>query len=363
MAQKYFSGLNYTLGNEDTCLEIELVKRLKSKSIFSVCGSGGRSLPLSGEATDLTLTDLSIEQLRLAKLREATYKQLSHSDFLLFWGYFPYADNESQLARKKLFLNLELESEVQSYFQNIFEETKFSSLLYLGKWERTFGTLAKINRFLLGSDFDRILRFDDLNAQKKYYQNEFPLKRWKAVIFLLGNKALFNALLYKGEFIEKNSPDSHFDFYYKAFERLFTNGVAAESFFLHLCFYGKINSLTGVPVEASLESHQRIASSKTKVNYLNIDMITHLKSGVATYDFLSLSDVPSYFKGDLEKNFMQMIRPGLKPGAIIVNRNYLRVPDCNLADFVDITSFYKDIISSEKVQMYDIRIYRYDPKN
>jgi S-adenosylmethionine-diacylglycerol 3-amino-3-carboxypropyl transferase len=361
MAQKYFTGLNYTLGNEDTSVEIDLVKQFKSKSIFSVCGSGARALPLCGEAIELTLSDLSLEQIHLAMLREATYKQLSHQDFLLFWGYFPFSDNNFCDTRKKHFLKLELTTEVRNYFQNIFDEIQFSSLLYLGKWERTFQVLAKINRALLGRDFDRILRFDNLNIQKKYYQNEFPHNRWKAVIFLLGNKALFNALLYKGDFIEKNSPESHFDYYYNAFDRLFTQDIAQKSFFLQLCFYGKINSLAGVPVEASLETHQRISGSHTKTHYLNEDLITHLKSGNKTYDFLSLSDVPSYFKGELEENFMQNIRPGLRPGAIIVNRYYLRKANCNLTGFVEITKDHKDLIASEKVQMYDICIYRYDP--
>lgn len=361
MAQKYFTGLNYTLGNEDTSVEIELVKQFKPKSIFSVCGSGGRALPLCGDATDLTMSDLSKEQILLAILREATYKQFNHQDFLCFWGYFPFTDDNFCDARKKLFLKLEINSEVRIYFETIFTEIQFTSLLYLGKWERTFSFLAKIIRSVLGRDFDRILRFDDLNAQREYYKNEFPHKRWNAIIFLLGNKALFNALLYKGDFIEKNTSLSHFDHYHNAFDRLFTHDIAQKSFFLHLCLYGKIKSLAGVPVEASLETHQRIAQSKTKTFFINEDLITHLKNGEKKYDFLSLSDVPSYFKGELEENFMQMIRPGLNPGAIIVNRYYLRTAKCNLTGFVDITKNHKDLIASEKVQMYDIFIYRYEP--
>ena len=361
MAQKYFTGLNYTLGNEDTSVEIELVKKLKPKSIFSVCGSGGRSLPLCGEAESLTLSDLSKEQIHLAMLREASYKLLSHEEFLIFWGYFPYADNDFCETRKMLFSKLVLPIEVQQYFKNVFEEIQFTSLLYLGKWERTFQILAKIAKVLLGKDFDRILRFDDLEAQRKYYRTLFPQTKWKAVIFLLGNKALFNALLYKGDFIEKNSKDSHFDYYYKAFDRLFTHDLAKKSFFLQLCFYGKINSLAGVPVEASFESHQRISNSLTKTHYITEDLMSHLKSGEIKYDFLSLSDVPSYFKGDLEKNFMQDIRPGLNLGAIVVNRYYLRKANCDLTSFIDISKDFEELIASEKVQMYDIRIYRYVP--
>jgi S-adenosylmethionine-diacylglycerol 3-amino-3-carboxypropyl transferase len=361
MSKKYFTGLNYTLGNEDTTVEIEMVKRLKPKSIFSVCGSGGRSLPLSGDAENLTLSDLSKEQIQLAKLREATYRQLSHTDFLCFWGYFPYAENNYCLARKNMFSKLELENDVHRFFQNIFSEIGFYSLLYLGKWERTFQIIAKTNSTLLGKNFDQILRFDDLEAQREYYKKSFPINRWKAVVSLLGNKALFNALLYKGNFIQKNAPESHFDYYFNAFERLFTKDLAQNSFFVQLCFYGRIRSLEGVPVEAGAEAHKRISSSKTKTNYIVEDLVTHLQSGKQKYDFLSLSDVPSYFKGELEKKFMQTIRAGLNPEAIVVNRYYLRKSDCNLEGFVDVSDEYKDLISAEKVQMYNICVYRYQP--
>ena len=36
MGQKYFTGLNYTLGNEDTSVEIAMIKKYKPKSIFFI---------------------------------------------------------------------------------------------------------------------------------------------------------------------------------------------------------------------------------------------------------------------------------------------------------------------------------------
>ncbi len=362
MGQKYFTGLNYTLGNEDTTVEIELIKKNRPKSIFSICGSGGRSIPLmhSG-AIDLALSDLSQEQLFLAQLRLSTYKDLTYEDFLLFWGYYPYGDDNNTNQRKELFYKLHLMPETRDFFSKVFDEINFESLLYLGKWERTFAVFAKVNRFLLGKDHDRILRFDKLEDQVNYYKNSFPMRKWRMLIHILGNKAMFNALLYKGDFITKNSPLSHFDYYFQAFERLFTRDLAQKSFFLQLCFYGKIKSLPGVPVEASSETHERIKGSECTVEYLKEDFVSYLSKGLKQYDFLSLSDVPSYFQGQLEKDYMQKIRPGLAPGAIIVTRYYLRKSDCDLTGYLDITDSHIKLIELEKVQMYDIRIYQYQP--
>ncbi len=362
MGQKYFSGLNYTLGNEDTSVEIEMIKTLRPENIFSICGSGGRSLPLMHkDASVITLSDLSKEQLQLAELRHATYKTLTHEQFLLFWGYFPYAENNYSTQRKELFSKITLTPETREFFSNVFSEIDYGSLLYLGKWERTFAVFAKVNRILLGLDFDRIMRFDNLEEQKEYYQTKFPMKRWKALIQILGNKAMFNALLYKGDFITKNSKLTHFEYYFQAFERLFTRDLAQKSFFLNLCFYGRIKSLAGVPVEANAESFKRVNESQTAVEYKQEDFVTFLSKGTHQYDFLSLSDVPSYFQGDLERDFMQKIRPGLLSGAIIVTRYYLRKSDCNLEGFVDVSETYKKLIEMEKVQMYDIKVYKYQP--
>jgi S-adenosylmethionine-diacylglycerol 3-amino-3-carboxypropyl transferase len=360
MGKAYFSKLNYTLGNEDTSVEVELVKKFNPKSVFSICGSGGRSLPLMSEDTqNLTMADLSLEQLLLAKLREATYKQLSYSDFLIFWGYNNFENLDLSLQRKAIFNQLVLDNETKEYFSKLFDEIQFDTLLYLGKWEKTFQTLAKINRSILGKKFDQILKFNELSYQRNYYQRNFPLMKWKMVLFLLGNRAMFNALLYKGSFIEKNIPESHFEFYQRTFNHLFSNTIAGESFFLHLCFYGKIAFESGIPIEAKEETHARIQSlNSVTFNYVKEDFVTHLAKGETKYDFLSLSDVPSYFNGDLERNFMQIIRPSLNPGAIIVNRYYLRVPECNLEGYEDITSNYKSLIDSEKVGVYNIKIYQ-----
>lgn len=359
-SHKYFRGLNYTLGNEDTSVEIALIKSLKPKRVFSICGSGGRSLPLMHEdCEEVALSDLSLEQLQLAELRLATYKELSLEDFLLFWGYFPYEDNNHNKKRRELFSSLKLSDAAYAFFSQVFHETGYDSLLYLGKWERTFALFAKLNQVWLAPNHDKILRFDNLEDQVYFYQHQFPMMRWKGLIHLLGNKTMFNALLYKGDFIQKNSPLSHFDYYFGAFDRLFTKDLAQKSFFLHLCFYGKIRSFQGVPVEAQPDSFYRVKNSPTQVTYHQQDFINILSKGDKKFDFLSLSDVPSYFSGESERQFMQYIRPGLNPGAVVVVRYYLRTAQCLLEGYDDISDDYKEVIEMEKVQMYNIKIYRY----
>ncbi len=360
MGKKYFSSLNYTLGNEDSTVEVEMIKQLLPKSIFSVCGSGGRSIPLTHkDAERIYLCDLSTAQLKLAELRYVTYKNLTVDDFLLFWGYYPFGNSIDKQKRSEIFYKLPLSKETKNFFTQLFLELDFNSLLYLGKWEKTFSVLAKICSMFLGKKtIEKLFSFKTLDEQVNFYKNEFPMYKWKMVLFLLGNKSVFNALLYKGDFIKKNDPDTHFQYYFNAFDRLFTTGLARESFFLNLCFFGKINFLEGNPIESVDESINRVKDFSGDIFYINQDMISFLSSAEVKFDFLSLSDVPSYFSGNLEKDFLQKIKPSLNKDAIVVIRYYLRKCEADTSGYRDVTNNFSALIRHEKVQMYKFCIYQ-----
>lgn len=66
-----------------------------------------------------------------------------------------------------------------------------------------------------------------------------------------GNAAVFNALLYKGDFVQKNIELSHFDYYKQAFNRIFNKTLLKDNFFIQLCFFGKIIDSAAIPIEGS----------------------------------------------------------------------------------------------------------------
>ncbi len=359
MTQKYFQALNYTLGNEDTTLEYEMVKRLKSQRVFAVTGSGSRSLPLIQQSVkDLYCVDISINQLYLTELREKTIRALEHEQYLMFWGFYPFKDNENRDLRKDIFNNLDLSLGAKEYFNNFFLQNNFLSPLYQGKWEKTFILFSKMVPKILGPKAQGIFDHFDSGTQTHYYQTQFPMNRWKFLLTILGNKSLFNALLYKGDFIKKNIDDSHFNFYYKAFERLMTENLARESFFMNLCFKGELAFEQANTVEARSECFTEMKTSLeagSNVHYLNKDIVSAAKD-LVDLDFLSLSDVPSYFSGDLERNFLQDIRSSIKKGGIVVLRYYLRVCEADESGYEDVTQEYAQLIRQEKVQMYKVKV-------
>ncbi|MCO4755667.1 MAG: DUF3419 family protein [Bacteriovoracaceae bacterium] len=357
MAQKYFNDLNYTMANEDSSMERSIVAKLKSKKILSVCGSGARALALLNPNVEaLDCADLSPSQLGLARLRVELIKKLDIEQYKMFWGYAPYSPNEHKEQRKEVFRNLELSQSDKDLFENLHKQNSWESLLYKGKWESSFCGFGKLTQVLFGHKALELFQFSELKAQQEYLDKSFPWKRWNFLIKIIGNRATFNALLYKGDFIKKNIPVPYFDYYSNAFKHLFYNGLVRENFFLQLCILGGIKFEQGNIVEAKDKCYQEMKQflSSNNVGFLQEDIISAAKQG--NYDYISLSDVPSYFSGDQEENFLQELKENLNPGAVVLIRNYLRVPNADRTGFKSIVSDFQQEIDQEKTQMYRVEI-------
>jgi hypothetical protein len=75
-------------------------------------------------------------------------------------------------------------------------------------------------------------------------------------------------------------------------------------------------------------------------------------------DFVSFSDILSYFPENLEKVYLQKIKPYLNKGAITVHRYYFRVnKDLDISGFNKTTDQHSLFIDKEKTQIYIIDTY------
>lgn len=362
MSLKYFkSGLNYTLANEDTALELAILPE-NVGHVLSVAGSGGRAVPLlSRKPGLLTCVDVSQAQLYLTELRVESVRALTHSEFLAFWGYPPVSATAKE--REALFKQVKLSDGASSFLRSVFEAKKWESILYDGKWESTFVKFSKINRTVVGTR--GLALFNALNEEEHldYLKRKFPRKAWQGVLAVLGNASVFNALIYKGHFPKKNIPGSHLQFYSDCFEKLFSQGPARKNFFLQLIFFGKVVFSDGLPVEAdpTVFSKCKDALKRSQVQYRQGNVLELTRNSETPVDFLSLSDVPSYFSGETEKEYLQQIIPGLAPKALVVIRHYLRITEgTHHAHFKDLTEQFRQQIDAEKVGVYLPEIVQYE---
>lgn len=377
-SSQYFRGLNYTLANEDTTFELTLAKHYRVQRILTVCGSGGRSLPfLSLNPQSLTLVDLSQDQLDLARFKAAALSQLDFETYCLFWGFPPFHPEENSAVRRQIFDRLDLEDDLRERFDHLLRFHQDHGLLYQGLWEQKFTIVPIFLRRYLGpiiaTFYDTLFEFRDLASQRRYLEKTLQNPLWKAlpraIILGIGNAHYFNTFLYKGAMVNKNIPQSSFDFYRQAFRRAMGGSLARENFFLQLSFFGKIVFPEANPPEAQKDVYEasQKALGNVSLRYLKCSVIPTESQALTSYDpggpfdFVSLSDVPSYLTGSLEQNYLQNLRPFLKPGAIVVSRCYLRIPEnTNLQGFTDITSTWQQALELEKTQMYHIFVFRFD---
>ena len=370
MADQYFSDLNYSMANEDPSLELAIARDVTPKRILAVSGSGARFLPLAAVNPDeIVALDLAEQQLHIAELRTSLMRTLSLDDYRLFWGYPPYKIDLNQEKRQSTFTKTPLSPKARQYFTVLFSRSNWQSLLYAGKWERTFTGVPKALRPIFGNYYDKIFEITEKSEQDAFFTAALQKWRWRlplrAVVFLLGNASFFNAVLYKGRFVKKNIPETYFTFYINAYRRMFQNSLARANFFLQLCFFGQVMYEEGNPLEVKPEVYrdaQAALNKGTKVTLVPESILDYAAKGTDKFDFVSLSNVASYLAGDLEHQYLQMLKPSLNPGAIVVVRCYLRIPEhVVLNGFTDITARYSKNLHDELMQVYHIFIYRYDP--
>ena len=200
----YFSHLNYTLANEDTRLELAICEREKPRHILSICGSGGRFLPLLAAGPETVVAvDVAPQQLALAELREATIRSCDFENFCLFWGFPPSRVDSHMNERRLIYQGLTLDGPTRDYFDDLFRQNGWKGLIYEGKWEKTIISVPRLLRRFVGTRYDTMFNFCDKAQQNIYLQKKLQSNLWKSVpqlvILIFGNAAFFNAMLYRGK--------------------------------------------------------------------------------------------------------------------------------------------------------------------
>src|SRR3989344_898195 len=356
MSKNYFNQLNYVLGNEDNSVEFNILSE-GTNHVLAAAGSGTRVIPLLAKSPRLlTCVDVSREQLFLTELRIESLRSLDYSRYLGFWGYPP--EQLSTTERERIFSQFTLSKDAATYLENLFKVIKWNAILYEGKWERTFVSISRLLRLFIGGAGTRLLDFAETSDYFNYLENRFPRRAWNCALFLLGNSAVFNALLYRGSFPKKNIGKSHYRFYQNAFDSLFKQGLARNNSFLQLLFLGKIAFHEGLPFDCNEEIYQRakLRLQSIEIRYVWGDIIETIQKTDTPIDFISFSDIPSYFEGPREKSFLEDIKNNLSPGALVVIRYYLKITDTDLSSFSNITSNHTSLMEKEKMQMYTIQV-------
>lgn len=354
-----FKSLNYTLGNEDNSIEYELLEE-NLNHVMSVAGSGSRVLALLAKSPkQLTCVDTAREQLHITELRIEAVRALTYQEYLSFWDY-PGSDPLPAAERKAMFHRLDLSPASRRELGEAFRSIQWKSMLYTGRFERLLRRAGMLTRLLMGGDWLRIFDCRDIGEQRRFFWTEFPRHRLDRVILA---QSLVHEVFFRmfPSVMRRNISETYHAFFRRMFYSLFTEVDAKASMWLQIYFCGKLLFLQAAPPECDPDIFGRIKQSlgHCRIFYLNGSIFDSESIPPDPVDFLSLSNVPSYLTGALERSYMRDLRPKLGERAMVVTRTHLHVPEgTDLDGYENVTEHYGDLGRREKTRLYQIDVFR-----
>lgn len=330
MTQEYFSDLNYTLANEDTRIEYDLLPENVSR-VFSIAGSGARCLPLiARHPGELDVVDMSLSQNYLCELRFEAAKVLEYEEYLFLMGYRGALPTGSDVGddRRTIFAKVPLSPGAKAYWEERSAGWSPRGFILLGRWEAHFQKLGFLFREVLQCEFAKVFEAQTLVEQVALYEKHWPQVRWKSFLRVAASEFVFNRFLYKGHFSGRSEATTEsrppYQFVQEEFERIFRTQLVRKNYFMQILFLGRIAYEEGLPLEAQRHIFEKVKTAPTRVNYLLGNLLEHLPR--KNYDFISLSDTISYLGNEEANQILQGLHTQTRAGAQVVIRSFLRAP-------------------------------------
>lgn len=351
----YFDRLNYSLGDEDSRLEYAVAEATGARSFLCVAGSGARAAPfLALEPELLTCVDVSKRQLAMAQVRLRALTRLGHDDFCCLMGYRPSsasvrADLLARIAEdpNRVLLDLGLRAGA------------VPQLAYVGRFERTLRSFSSVIRKVLPERIGELVGVEPGEpGYDELVRAAFPKTRWNALVWLLGNASLLNAVLYRGAFPAKQTADSHYVEYSSVMARILERVGTKRSLFMQMLLFGRLEAPSDCLMEADPSLFGRMAggASGCRIEFEQADLGGAGAS--QAYDFVSASDVLSFATPEAAPGMLDAMAARCRIGGTIVLRAHLRVPPPPPGGFRDVTQEFSELVRDEGTQLWNVAVYR-----
>jgi S-adenosylmethionine-diacylglycerol 3-amino-3-carboxypropyl transferase len=355
----YFDTLNYSLGDEDSQVELGMLPE-RARHVLAIAGSGGRALPLlSRFPARLTCVDSSSDQLAMAELRLAALRRFERDDYMALLGFA--VDDIGPRKRRALLAQLGLSPVVRATVEAWCARRNDGPIIFFGRFEQTLRTMSRVFRLIVGSALEQLFECATLEEQRTFVASSaFPQRRWNTALFVLGNASLLNAILYRGQFPKKNLPGSEFANYQRIFRQLLSQVYCRDSYFLQMLAFGQLRypDRCCLEVDPQVYADMRKGAQSAEVAFVRGDVFDVASRAGAAFDFVSLSDVPSFLPPEQESVFLDYFRDCLAPGGTLVYRGHLRMADPAHAGFADTSAGFAALLARESTQLWQVRSFK-----
>lgn len=318
-------AINYSACNEDGRSELQVIEKIADPRQFLVIAGGGERvfnlLVVDRPDASVDVVDGNASQLFLFELKKCAITRLSHEDMSGFIGLTPLSAQQ-RLALYRNEVRPHLSMHAQAYFDSK-SRSLAKGILYQGEFEKFLNIIATVCNLAFGNTLKDFFACKSLDEQRIYFRERISGVRWNTLMWLLCRKIWFRLLSRDPAFYTYEGLDSYYRYLTSSIEHSLQNIPARENFLLALMLTGRY-----LPeYEAVPPCYRRDNLAVVKRNLENCEIRLHhgllgnfLDSTSQQFDFMSLSDIPSYVSNDELKTLLENISAHLSDRACVVIR-------------------------------------------
>ena len=317
MAERFYSRLSYSIGNEDWKSDHAALKLQPKDRVLCVTASGDRPLNLlHSECQEIVAVDANPWQNALLDLKKAAMEKLDYDHYLAFLGVKNHTnrlDTLSILGKDKSIIQWKKKAkQIQK------------GILYQGATEK----LTKVASFLVGvlrgKKIEKLFSFNDLEEQREFVQTHWDTLLWRKTFHIVLHPFITRLILKDPGLYQYVDSSIHVGNYiYSRMNHALMQFNAKESIIISLALKGKIFEEAHSPylTESGVNT---IKSRLHRLTSETADVLAYLEAAPDnSFDCFSLSDVASYISKDAFDRLTKAIYRVARPNARFCIRQFM----------------------------------------
>jgi S-adenosylmethionine-diacylglycerol 3-amino-3-carboxypropyl transferase len=321
MVAAFSETLNYTACNEDWASELKALQLGPDDSVLCVTASGDRPLHLLlGDPGRVVSVDSNPLQTQLYRLKAAAIDQLDYDAYAAFLGLRPASDRLAVFA-KLLDRSPFLAGVPFAIDPALIED----GILYQGRWERWYRTLARVASLLRRDKITRLFAFDDLDAQRRFVAEDWDTRAWHSTVAFLAHPFFSRHLFGDPGLFTNIDPAARpvGDYFYNRMRRVLCSGLADENFMLSLLFRSHFTERC-LPAYLDRAFYPVLQHRINRIEPVTSDIISYLETVEDnTFSAFSTSDLVSHLPEEAFELLLKQIVRTARPGARFCIRQML----------------------------------------
>lgn len=320
MKSGFLQTLNYASVNEDWRTEAEALRFRGGERTLCVTGSGDRALDLLlHDPGRIVAIDLVPAQSHLLRLKMAAIARLPYPGYAAFLGLTPAEGTwRAEVWRG---LRSDLPAEARAFWDGA-EPALRAGVLYQGRWERHYRRVARLARLLRPRLIDRLFKFSDLEAQRRFVRERWDSPLWRAAWRIVCHPA-FSRLTFGDPAFYAHVAVSPGRVLYERMRASLERYLARENFMVSLALRGRLAE-EDLPPYLTEAGHALLRGRLDRIEVVTGDVVEYLeRPGSGPFDRFSLSDVPSYLGAAEFARFVEGVTRSAAPGARVCIRQFL----------------------------------------